>query len=90
MSEKTSTASAVDYRGLSFGQLGSRYLVDTDAGTSGEIYKAITAVSATVITLTQNKGDTTITSLPLSVGVTVYGRFTAIQMVSGGVIAYIG
>lgn len=90
MAEKTSTSSAADYRGLTFGQVGSRYIVDTETGESGEIYKAITALADTVVTLTQNKGDTTLTSLPIPAGVTVYGRFTAIQMVSGGILAYIG
>lgn len=88
--EQTSTSNAADYRGLSFGQMGSRYLIGIDTGTTGEIYKAVTAVAATVVTLTQNKGDATLTSLPIPAGVTVYGRFTGITMVSGAVLAYIG
>lgn len=85
--EKTNLNARPDVGQLQFGQFGSRLI--TGAGTPDEIYKAITPLEATVIVLTQEKGDG-ILNLSLPAGLTVYGRFTSANVSSGSVLAYIG
>ena len=68
---------------------GSRHLSGVETGVGVEVYKKITALSATVVTLTQAEGETTLTSLPIPAGTSIYGNFTSITMVSGDILAYI-
>jgi hypothetical protein len=74
----------------SFGEYGSEYIItgETDAGET--VYKAITALEASSLTLTQAEGDTTLTTIPVPAGLTIYGLFASISVVSGKVLAYIG
>lgn len=78
----------------SFGQFGIRVLT-TDA-TAGETFLAIQVLEDAVIsaTLTANDkgeiGDTSISSLSLTAGTTIYGRFIDLEVASGKVIAYKG
>ena len=83
-------ASAPDYRLLAFGQFGSEYIVAGETGTATIVYKANTVLEAASLTLTQIKGDATLTTIPVPAGVTIYGLFTAVSVVSGKVLAYIG
>jgi len=86
----TNLNSKPDFQMLSFGQFGSEYIVAGETGTTDIVYKAITCLDTAVVTLTQIKGDTTLTSIPLAIGVTVYGLFTSVSVASGKVLAYIG
>ncbi len=78
----------------SFGQFGIRVL--TSNATVGETFIAIQVITDAVIsaTLTANEsgeiGDTSITSLALTAGTVIYGRFVDLQVASGKVIAYKG
>lgn len=80
-----------------FGQFGLRVLT-TDA-TAGEKFIAIQVLEDAVISsdLTSYKsgefesiGDATITSLELTAGTIIYGRFENLEVASGKVIAYKG
>lgn len=90
MGKEVNLNSKPDYQGMVFGQKGSRYQSGAGSSTADEWYKAITALSATVITISQPLGQTTLTSLPIPSGVTVYGDFSAWTVVSGDILAYIG
>lgn len=78
----------------SFGQFGIRVL--TTNATVGETFIAIQVLEDAVIssTLTANEvgeiGDASITSLALTAGTVIYGRFIDLQVASGKVIAYKG
>lgn len=77
----------------SFGQYGLRIL--TGNATAGETFVAIQAMAESVITtnvqlLDGKGGDTTITSLTIPAGVTIFGKFVDLQVASGKVIAYKG
>ena len=87
---ETNLNSKPQYQMLSFGQYGSEYIVTDETGTPTVVYKFITALEASVLTLTQIKGDATLTTIPVPVGVTIYGLFTSVSVVSGKVLAYIG
>lgn len=89
MGEKLNVQTEADFHQMAFGQKGSRYLSGTDTGTAGEVYKAITALEETVITLTQPLGDTSL-AITIPSGLTVVGKFTAVELTSGGCLAYIG
>ena len=78
----------------SFGQFGLRVL--TTNATAGETFVAIQVLEDAVIsaTLTANEseeiGDNAITSLSLTAGTVIYGRFVDLEVASGKVIAYKG
>jgi hypothetical protein len=77
-----------------FGQFGIRVLIE-DA-IPGETFIAIQVITDATIsaTLTANEqgeiGDSSITSLDLTAGTVIYGRFVDLQVASGKVIAYKG
>lgn len=70
------------------GQKGFRKLRGGTSGTSGEFYRAVTALADAEITVTSEAGDD-LSSETVPAGVTVYGLFSAITVVSGDVLAYI-
>lgn len=70
------------------GQKGFRKLTTGGSGTSGEFYRAITVLADASITLTPESGDV-LTAEAVSAGVTIYGLFSSITIVSGDVLAYI-
>ena len=78
----------------SFGQFGLRVL--TTNATAGETFVAIQVLEDAVISTDLNAnenaeiGDTSITSLSLTAGTVIYGRFVNLQVASGKVIAYKG
>ena len=78
----------------SLGQFGLRVL--TTNATAGETFVAIQVLEDAVISATLNAnesgeiGDTAITSLSLTAGNVIYGRFVNLQVASGKVIAYKG
>ena len=76
-----------------FGQFGLRVL--TGNAIADERFVAIQVVedaviSATLTAYNDEIGDASITSLALTAGTVIYGRFTALQVASGKVIAYKG
>lgn len=76
-----------------FGQFGLRVL--TSNAISTEKFSCIQVVedaviSATLLPYNAEIGDSSITSLSLTAGMVIYGRFTALQVASGKVIAYKG
>ena len=80
---------------LSLGQLGSAFYADTNAHTGdwGIIY-CITDCAFTTLTSGKLANGTTtcmsgtLSSITLKAGMSIYGRFTAITLASGSVIAY--
>lgn len=78
----------------SFGQFGLRVL--TTNATAGETFVAIQVLEDAVISATLNAnesgeiGDNAITSLSLTAGTVIYGRFVDLEVASGKVIAYKG
>ena len=78
----------------SFGQFGLRVL--TTNATAGETFVAIQVITDAVISADLNAnenaeiGDASITSLSLTAGTVIYGRFVNLQVASGKVIAYKG
>ena len=83
-----------NYTLASFGQFGLRVL--TTNATVGETFVAIQVITDAVISATLNAneseeiGDSSITSLSLTAGTVIYGRFVNLQVASGKVIAYKG
>lgn len=70
------------------GQKGFRKLRTGNTSISGEFYRAITVLADASITLTPVSGDA-LTTEAVSAGVTIYGLFSSITIVSGDVLAYI-
>ncbi len=69
------------------GELGGIYITDTNAHTGD--FDAITALETAVIAeLISSNITGTLTSVPLPAGVTIYGRFSSVDLASGKVIAY--
>lgn len=69
------------------GEAGGRFINDTTARTGDWIcIQAITATTFTTLTSPSISGS--IASITLSAGVTLHGRFTAITLATGSVIAY--
>lgn len=82
-----------NFNKATLGQFGIRVL--TGNATAGETFVAIQVLEDAVITsdlaeLDGNIGDTTITSLALTAGTVIYGRFVNLEVASGKVIAYKG
>lgn len=71
------------------GDLGGQY---ASSGTltpdTGYIFFAIQAIADSVITAVGNVSG--ITNLSISAGTVIYGRFTSVEVVSGGAIIYDG
>ena len=78
------------YPNSSMGQSGGKYIANTDATTpeTGYTFVAIQAIEDAVVTLVGN--ITGITSVTLSAGSVIYGRYTSVTLASGKVIAYNG
>ncbi len=70
------------------GQKGFRAIGASGTGTSGEFYRAITALDYATITIVSESGDD-LTSAVIPTGVTIYGLFSSVSVTSGKVIAYI-
>jgi hypothetical protein len=70
------------------GQKGFRKLRTGGSGNAGEFYRAITALDYTTISVTSEAGDD-LTAEAIPAGVTIYGLFSSITVVSGDVVAYI-
>jgi len=82
----------------SFGQFGIRVL-DAVAAVDGETFVAIQVLTDAIITSklkpyptpdSEIVGDTDLTSLALTAGTVIYGRFYDLDVESGKVIAYKG
>lgn len=67
----------------SIGSYGANYIANTDANTG--LFCAITALETSVVTTIGNIALTTVT---VSAGITIYGRFTSVTLASGKVLAY--
>lgn len=70
------------------GQKGFRYLNGSASGTSGEFYRAITALEDASVTVVSESGDN-LTTVTLYAGLTIYGLFSSVTTDSGTVLAYI-
>lgn len=90
MGEKAKMSSKPDFMKASFGGYGSEYIVTGETGTADVQYKAITVLETASLTLTQTDGDATLTTIPVPAGITIFGSFLTISVVSGKVLAYIG
>ena len=81
-------SSPVNFQRQVLGQKGFRKLRAGGAGTAGEFYRAITVLADASITLGSEAGDD-LTAETIPAGVTIYGLFSSITVVSGDVLAYI-
>lgn len=70
------------------GQKGFRKFRTGNTSNVGEFYRAITVLADAEITVTSEAGDDLATET-IPAGVTVYGLFSAVTVVSGDVLAYI-
>lgn len=70
------------------GQKGFRKLRTGNSSAAGEFYRAITVLADASITLTSEAGDD-LTTETVAAGITIYGLFNSITVVSGDVLAYI-
>ena len=70
------------------GQKGFRKLRTGSASISGEFYRAITVLADAEITVTSEAGDD-LTAETIPAGITIYGLFSSVTVVSGDVLAYI-
>jgi hypothetical protein len=70
------------------GQKGFRKLRTGSASISGEFYRAITVLADASITVTSEAGDD-LNAETIPAGITIYGLFSSITVVSGDVLAYI-
>ena len=70
------------------GQKGFRKLRTGTTSNVGEFYRAITVLADASITLTSEAGDG-LTTETVAAGITIYGLFSSITVVSGDVLAYI-
>lgn len=82
-----------NFNNATLGQFGLRVL--TGNAIVGEAFVAIQVLEDAVITsdlveLDKIIGDTNITSLALTAGTVIYGRFVNLEVASGKVIAYKG
>jgi hypothetical protein len=75
---------------VSVANFGGKYISSTDATTpsTGYVFNAIQVITDCVITCVGN--ITGITSVSLTAGTIIYGRYTSITLSSGSVIAYYG
>lgn len=71
-----------------FGQHGFKHLSATGTATATGDFVTIQALAETEITVTVKKGDA-LTNVTIPAGMSIYGQFTSITVVSGGVLAYI-
>ena len=70
-----------NFQRQSLGQKGLRVLGAAGTGQTGEFYRAITVTDDAVLTLTA--------AVEIPAGITVYGLFSAVTVVSGKALAYI-
>jgi len=70
------------------GQKGFRKLRGGTSGASGEFYRAITVLADASITVTSEAGED-LNAETIPAGITIYGLFSSITVVSGDVLAYI-
>jgi hypothetical protein len=77
---------------IGLGQAGSTYMDDGDSSTASTTYNAITMINDTTFsTLTDAGRDgSTLTSVAIPKGITIFGEFTAITVSTGKCIAYKG
>ena len=68
-----------------FGQEGFDYI--TTGTVSDQTFIAVTALENSSISVTAEKGDN-LSSVAIPKGVTIYGRFSSLTVVSGKVLAY--
>lgn len=78
-----------DFFASSFGEYGFRLIETGFSQPAGEVYRAITFVQDSVITVTSAEGAN-LTSETFPAGLTIYGKFNTVSVASGRVIAYIG
>ena len=70
------------------GQKGFRKLTTSGSGTAGEFYRAITVLADASITVTSEAGED-LNAEAIPTGITIYGLFSSVTVVSGDVLAYI-
>jgi len=69
------------------GDDGGNYIADTTV-TTGDWFAIYAITDATFTTLTSDNLTGTLTGITLSKGMTLHGRFSAITLAGGSVIAY--
>lgn len=69
------------------GDYGFRLLSGGDSSTAGESFRSIQALEDSVVTTTTLAGDA-LTSVTLTEGMVVFGKFDSVAVASGKVLAY--
>jgi len=69
------------------GDYGFRLLSGGDSSTAGESFRSIQALEDSVVTTTTTVGDA-LTSVTLTEGTIIFGKFDSAAVASGKVIAY--
>jgi hypothetical protein len=69
------------------GDYGFRLLSGGDSSTAGESFRSIQALQDSVVTTTTLAGDA-LTSVTLTEGMVVFGKFDSVAVASGKVLAY--
>ncbi len=69
------------------GDYGFRLLSGGDSSTAGESFRSIQALEDSVVTTTTLAGDA-LTSVALTEGMVVFGKFDSVAVASGKVLAY--
>lgn len=77
-----------NFQRQALGQKGLRVLGAAGTGQAGEFYRAITVTDDAVLNLTAESGDNLV-AVAIAAGITVYGLFSAVTVVSGKALAYI-
>ena len=77
-----------NYQLAAFGQKGFEYLTGAAAAPDGN-YNAIQVLAEASLTVTASNGDS-LSSVTVPTGMTIVGKFTAVSIASGVVLAYHG
>jgi len=81
-------SSPVNFQRQVLGQKGFKKLRTGGTSISGEFYRAITVLADASITVTSEAGED-LNAETIPAGITIYGLFSSVTVVSGDVLAYI-
>jgi hypothetical protein len=77
-----------NYQLAAFGQKGFEHLTGVQSATGGN-YNAIQVLAEASLTVTASNGDS-LPNVTVPTGMTIVGKFTAVSIASGTVLAYHG
>ena len=77
-----------NYQQAAFGQKGFEHLTGAQSAPAGN-YNAIQVLAEASLTVTASSGES-LSSVTVPAGITIVGKFTAVSIASGTVLAYKG